>query len=153
MLANRSCRINYAGENTRNRNAKNLKDGISPTRPTGICSLNSASKRLLAKFVNQMVASAFQLSGERLLRHDRGNAKAARARQVSVYLMHTCLSLTLTEIARVYGKDRTTIGHGCRVVEDLRDTPAFDDRIIELEQMVQTVLALTGHNKMPGEVK
>ena len=115
---------------------------LHETRLGSLACLNSARKRLLAKFVNQMVASTFGFTADHLLRSERGDAKAARARQVSIYLMHTCLSFSLTEIAKLYSKDRTTIGHACRVIEDKRDTPAFDDRIIELEQTIQTVLVL-----------
>lgn len=112
---------------------------------TGISSLNKPGDKLLATFVNQMVASAFELPAERLLRYDRGNAKAVRARQIAIYLMHTGLSFPLSKISYIYRKDRTTIGYACRVVEDLRDTPAFDDRIIELEQTISTVLKLASY--------
>ncbi len=115
------------------------------TYTTGIMSITKPGDRLLATFVNQMVASAFELTSERLLRVDRGSASANRARQISIYLMHTVLSFPLVKIARVYKKDRTTIGHACRVIEDLRDNPAFDDKIIELEEIVQTALRLASY--------
>lgn len=111
----------------------------------GIASITKSGDKLLATFVNQMAASAFELTSERLLRVDRGNARATRARQISIYLMHTVLSFPLIKIARIYKKDRTTIGHACRVIEDLRDNPAFDDRILELEETVQTVLKLASY--------
>jgi chromosomal replication initiation ATPase DnaA len=117
---------------------KNYEDG---TRK-GLLSISAPNEKLLATFVNQMVASAFELPAERLLRYDRGNARATRARQISIYLMHTALSFSLASISRIYNKDRTTIGYACRVIEDLRDTPAFDDKISELEETVKTVLKL-----------
>jgi len=117
-----------------------------------ISSLSQQRKLLLAKFVNQMVASVFELTADKLLHNDRGHSKTTRARQIAIYLMHTCLSFSLTEIAKFYHKDRTTISYSCRVVEDLRDTPAFDERLQELEQTIQTVLFLTHEKLAVGEV-
>ncbi len=116
----------------------------------GISSLKTANEKLLAQFVNQMVASAFELPAERLLRCDRGNARATRARQISIYLMHTALSFSLSTISRIYNKDRTTIGYACRVIEDLRDSASFDDRISELEETVATVLKLASYVPTKG---
>ena len=117
----------------------------------GISSLLLPGDKLLATFINQMVASAFELPAERLLRVDRGNARATRARQISIYLMHTTLSFSFSTISRIYNKDRTTIGYACRVIEDLRDGPAFDDRIIELEKIIVTVLKLASNSPEKGE--
>lgn len=105
--------------------------------------LEQTNITLLAKFVNQMVASTFGIPPESLFIQDRANLKAVRARQISIYLMHTALSFPLTRIASIYEKDRTTVGYACRVVEDLRDKPAFDDQMIELENTIKTVLSLT----------
>lgn len=116
----------------------------------GINSLQQPSDKLLATFINQMVASAFELSPERLLRYERGSARATRARQISIYLMHTTLSFSLSTISRIYKKDRTTIGYACRVIEDLRDKPAFDDRIVELENTINTVLKLASYVPAKG---
>ncbi len=123
-----------------------VKGSMTPNiHSYGITSLNKPGDRLLATFVNQMVASAYEIPSQRLLKDDRGTAKATRARQISIYLMHTGLSFSLSKISRIYRKDRTTIGYACRVVEDLRDTPAFDDRLIELEETINTVLILAAY--------
>ena len=105
--------------------------------------VTNTRKRLLARFVNQMAASVYGISSETLLLETRGTAKISRARQIAAYLMHTVLSLPYHEIGMIYGRDRTTISYACRVIEDLRDTPAFDDHIIELERTVKIVLSLT----------
>lgn len=111
----------------------------------GIASLELPGEKLLATFINQMVASAFELPSERLFSYDRGNAKATRARQISIYLLHTGLSFSHAKISRIYNKDRTTISYACRLIEDLRDNPAFDDRILELEKTINTVLKLAAY--------
>lgn len=73
----------------------------------------------------------------RLTEPSRGGASVAFARQVAMYLAHVACALTLTEAARIFGRDRTTAAYACGVVEERRDDPLFD-RIIELlERCVQ----------------
>lgn len=121
---------------------KRILAAPSPNHIKRLQDLPSTKKKMLAKFVNQMVATAYEVTGDHLFNNARGNSREIRARQISMYLMHICLSFSLTEIARIYARDRTTIGHACRVIEDMRDTPVFDDRIIEMEETIQTVIAL-----------
>ncbi|MEM9279954.1 MAG: helix-turn-helix domain-containing protein [Pseudomonadota bacterium] len=94
---------------------------------------------LLVKATIQIVAMAFELDSQTIMVPQRGVARIARARQVACYLLHTSLSMSLIEIGRAFSKDRTTIGHACRLVEDLRDEPAFDDRISELEKTLHLI--------------
>lgn len=56
----------------------------------------------------------------------RGRRRAAFARQVAMYLAHVAGGLSLTEVARAFGRDRSTVAHACAVVEDARDDAAFD---------------------------
>ena len=67
----------------------------------------------------------------------RGEAPIALARQVAMYLAHVACALTLTEAARIYGRDRSTAAHACGVVEERRDNPRFDHIIELLERCVQ----------------
>jgi len=124
----------------------------SRRRPIGMSCLSSPGKRILARFINQMVASVYSLPASRLLRCDRGKASASRARQVSIYLMHTLLSLSYGEVGTVYGKDRTTIAYACHLIEDLRDEPAFDDKLLELENTIIMVLSLVRLNASRKDV-
>lgn len=61
----------------------------------------------------------------------------ASARQLAMYLCHTFLGLSLTEVGQFFGRDRTTVAHACRQVEDGRDEggPA-DLRILSLETRI-----------------
>lgn len=67
-----------------NKQKKQRNTEMQHTQPNGISSLELPGDRLLATFINQMVASTFELPSERLLRYDRGNARATRAR-VRIY--------------------------------------------------------------------
>jgi len=48
------------------------------------------------------------------------------ARQVAMYFSHVLFGLTLTQTGALFERDRTTVAHGCRVVEDCRDDPVLD---------------------------
>jgi hypothetical protein len=43
-----------------------------------------------------------------------------------MYLAHVAGGLPLTEVGRLFARDRTTVAHACAMVEDRRDDPAFD---------------------------
>jgi chromosomal replication initiation ATPase DnaA len=79
------------------------------------------------------VADVFDLPAGELSGPTRGCAKVALARQTAMYLARVCLGLTLSEAAALYGRDRTTAAHACRVIEDLRDDSQFDARLTAIE--------------------
>jgi hypothetical protein len=86
--------------------------------------------------VEACVASVFGVPHESLRASTRGKADVARARQVAMYLCHTVLGFSLTTVGDQFERDRTTVGHACRLVEDLRDRSVFDDQIAYLERAV-----------------
>lgn len=91
--------------------------------------------------IEDAVAQVFGVQGCELRQSTRGRAKVARARQVAMYLAHVSFSMTLTDVGRVFDRDRTTVSHACGVIEDERDDPIFD-RVLELlEHVVQLQLA------------
>lgn len=90
------------------------------------------------QFVLGLVASAFRLPVSELQAHTRRRARIAFARQVAMYIAHVGLGLTLTEVGRIFRRDRTTAAHACRVIEDRRDDPAIDQVLTHLEATVQT---------------
>lgn len=107
----------------------------------------SLSKKnvLMVSFVNQMTASVFDIRPADLVQPDRGVRRIARARQIAMYLMHTSLSLSYVEIARLFERDRTTVSYACKVIEELRDIPATDDKLIEMERTLAIVLELAAN--------
>jgi chromosomal replication initiation ATPase DnaA len=58
------------------------------------------------------------------------------ARQVAMRLAHTSFGMTHTRIGALIGRDRTTVRHGCDVVEDECDDPIFAARIERLETVL-----------------
>lgn len=65
----------------------------------------------------------------------RGRAKVALARQAAMYLAHVVCGMSLTQVGRIFDRDRTTVAHACGLIEDRRDEPCFD-RVIELLEHV-----------------
>ena len=59
-----------------------------------------------------------------------------RRRQIAMYLAHTALGIRAGDVARLFGRDSTTVYHAFRQVEDLRDDPSVDG----LLDAVETVL-------------
>ncbi|MBX3493453.1 MAG: chromosomal replication initiator DnaA [Parvibaculum sp.] len=72
------------------------------------------------------VARAWNVSLRELEAPTRRRAPVAEARQVAMYLTHVIFGISLSEVGRLYGRDRTTAGHACQRIEDRRDDPAFD---------------------------
>lgn len=84
----------------------------------------------------RLVAGAFDLRPDDLRGSTRGCARVALARQVAMYLARVSLGLTLSEAGRLFGRDRTTAAHACRVIEDRRDDPRFDARLAVIEALL-----------------
>lgn len=67
----------------------------------------------------------------------RGAQAVAFARQVSMYLVHVVFELSLGRTALAFGRDRSTVGHACHLIEDRREERSFDAWISGLEAMLQ----------------
>lgn len=110
----------------------------SPARPrrrrgSGGPDLVAAKCRCL----EAVVAAAFRLSLADLRRSSRGEAQTAFARQVAMYVAHVWFALSLTEVGRRFDRDRTTVAHACRVVEDRRDDPRVDRLVSAIESSAE----------------
>lgn len=55
------------------------------------------------------------------------------ARQVAMYLSSCSFGMTMTRIGELFGRDRSTVSHAIRVVEDGRTDPVLDEKIERLE--------------------
>jgi chromosomal replication initiation ATPase DnaA len=77
------------------------------------------------QLIEHCVFSVFQISPFALRSRGR-SASISLPRQVAMYLAHVAFRLSLTEVGRLFGRDRTTVAHACGVVEDLRDDQVID---------------------------
>jgi chromosomal replication initiation ATPase DnaA len=93
------------------------------------------------------VACDFGLSPAMLSAQTRGTPRVAFARQVAMYLMHVGFAVSFDVIAKVFGRDRTTVSHACRVIEDSRDDIWLDCRLAALEVACSKAMGTTSRKR------
>ena len=91
----------------------------------------------LQRQIEKSVASAFRVPERELRAPTRRRAHTAFARQVAMYLAHVGCGLSYSEVGRLFGRDRTTAAHACKLIEDRRDDPDLDLSLDHLEQAVR----------------
>lgn len=92
--------------------------------------------------LEETVTRVFDVEIDLMRLPSRGRPKVALARQVGMYLAHVACGLSLTEAGQMFGRDRTTVSHACRVVEERRENSDFD-RAVQLLENVTRVLMYT----------
>lgn len=84
-----------------------------------------------------IVAALFNVSGRELRRPGRTALQVARVRQVAMYVAHATLGLSMAEVGKGFGRDRTTVLHACHLIEDLRDDPDFERIVCTTERIAK----------------
>ena len=82
------------------------------------------------KFVIQVTSS-----------NTRGPKAVSSARAMAMYLVHVSTGLSMTRTGRAFGRDRTTVRHALRRIEDKRDDPVFDRALEGLAQRLRSIAA------------
>lgn len=93
----------------------------------------SQARACVFRHVTICVARDFGIDANALSAATRGAPRVALARQVAMYLLHVGFALSFEAIGRMFGRDRTTVSHACRVIEDGRDDIWLDCRLAALE--------------------
>ena len=96
-------------------------------------------------FIKYSTAKAFGIRSCDLESRTRKQADIAFARQIAMYIAHVRLGLNLGEVGKVFQRDRTTVGHACRLIEDRRDDEQVDFLINCLERAVEEWLQIAHH--------
>lgn len=86
----------------------------------------SLRNEAICHFLQELACQVFCQTLDEIRAKSRRSAKTAFARQVIMYVAHTTFGLQYIEIADVFDRDRTTVSHACKVVEDRRDEPSID---------------------------
>ena len=110
---------------------REVRDLIRPQEP----------KRVKIEDIQRVVARQYNVSRSDLL-SSRRTANVVRPRQVAMYLAHIGCGLTLTEVGRLFARDRTTVAHACGLIEDLRDAAPFDRTLELLEYAMRLSMPL-----------
>lgn len=99
---------------------------------------------IACRIVRQLVLQLTVLASDRSLwRRDRRRT-TCHVRQIAMYVCHVVLRLSLSDIGVAFGRDRTTVGHACNVVEDRRDDATFDAFVSSIERVVISVFGPAG---------
>jgi chromosomal replication initiation ATPase DnaA len=114
-----------------------LKDlsRVTKLRQTG-CDVSEAALRRKAQYslILAYVAAAHHTKPEFLLADSRGSKHLSGARHIANYLAHIVYGMNFTDIGLLAARDRTSIAHGCKKVEDLRDAKS-DDRALHFAEL------------------
>lgn len=94
-------------------------------------------------FYKIVSSSCVGISVHELNAQTRLGAKIAFARQLAMYIAHARLGMKLVEIGQLFGRDRTTVAHACRLIEDRRDELDIDFMIDCIERAVEEWLTLS----------
>ncbi|MFH1797469.1 MAG: helix-turn-helix domain-containing protein [Pseudomonadota bacterium] len=89
----------------------------------------------LCECMIDIAAALYNVSGRDLRHPGRSSHSVARVRQIAMYVAHVALGLSMNEVGRGFGRDRTTVLHACHLVEDMREDQEFD-RIIAMTERV-----------------
>jgi chromosomal replication initiation ATPase DnaA len=88
----------------------------------------------IAEMIGAVVAHSLRVPPADMFAQTRCRAHTALARQIAIYLMHTGIGLSLNQVAPLFKRDRTTVAHACRRVEELRDNGDMDLLLSNLER-------------------
>lgn len=97
-----------------------------------------------AHIVTHIVAYASNQAMDKLSAPTRRSRSAAFARQTAMYLTHTVFGFSFSRVATAFGRDRTTVSHACRVIEEQRDDPEFDALLERIEDALSELPSLSG---------
>ncbi len=96
----------------------------------------SPEAKVIARMAREVVCEGFGIPHRDLI----GRARCGdlvRGRQTAMYLAHVVGQLTLSEVGLLFGRDRSTVSHGCIHIEDRRDSPLFDLQLDYMEKRLR----------------
>ena len=83
-----------------------------------------------------LVARETGIACAAILDEGRCETAIADARHLAIYLAHVILGHGMARLAAVFGRDRASLRHALRRVEDRRDDPRFDRWLSGLEAVL-----------------
>ncbi|TCT04157.1 DnaA-like protein [Tepidamorphus gemmatus] len=83
--------------------------------------------------VTTEVARCFRVMPRALTSPERRGARETLARHVAMYLLNVVHARPYREIGERFGRHRTSVLYACARIEDRRDDPAFDRKLLRLE--------------------
>lgn len=105
---------------------------------------DSRRDRLTTAFVTSLVALVMDIPAREIATRSRTSSAAARARHITIYLVHVVLGWQMWRVAAAFSRDRSTASHAVQIIEDLREDPVFDARLSAMEACVQQAVGPGG---------
>lgn len=94
----------------------------------------------------RLAAAAVQVPLDDLLHPRRLDRRGSSARALAMYLAHVGLGLSISRVARGFGRHRSTVAYACRRIEERREVAGWDDRVAVLEDEARGALAQGGRH-------
>ncbi len=113
---------------------------FQPDRMTRYDEIQSLWRDACAVVVRDIAAEAFDIVPEMILSKQRGKEYVSRARQVAMYLTHVVCSISMTDVGLAFNRERTTVAHACKRVEEMRDDEYIDIQLDLIAEKVQARL-------------
>ena len=90
-----------------------------------------------ARLIIAAVAIEFGVPEADIIAPLKGPSQISYARQVSMYLMCCTFNSTKSRVADIFGRHFSTVSHACTVIEEQRDDPVLDGKLLLLENFLQ----------------
>ncbi len=87
--------------------------------------------------MTDLLSACFSVPSRDLRSPERSHGSVCRVRQIGIYVAHVSLGLSMTEVAKGFSRDRSTVVHSCHLIEDLRDDVEFDRIVGVVERIAQ----------------
>ena len=94
-------------------------------------------ERVQAWLVQAAVAHITGVALKDLCATTRRPPKVAFARQIAMYLSHIVFKISPAEVARIFGRDPSTVTYALGRIEELREEPDLDRMLDWLEAMLR----------------
>lgn len=94
----------------------------------------------LCECMIDIAAALFNGPSKELRQAGRTSLAVARVRQIAMYVTHVVLEVSMNEVGRGFGRDRTTVLHACHLIEDMRDDEDFDRIVAMTEEVARAAL-------------
>ena len=94
-----------------------------------------------ARLIVAAVSTEFSVPEAGIFGQLKGKSDVSYGRQIAMYLMHCIFGTTKSRIAEVFGLHFSTVCHACNVIEDHREDPVLDQKLIGLENRLSRLHA------------
>ncbi len=93
-------------------------------------------RRGIKSNIMHVVGRSYRIETYEIFSPSRLQANIALARQIAMYLAHISFGLSQYEVGNLFHRDRKTVSHACKLIEDMREQSDFDCLLAILENTV-----------------